>query len=762
MVVAGTLIAAGVPLFIFVYSEMSSLLEKEVTRRSVAVAQDLNSRSVDLIMTDDLFALSNMINKAHAENPDFKYIFVADVNHRPIAHTFEAGIPNGLLSANPADPAQPYSLQLMQTQGEVFTDIALPIFGARLGELHLGLSYDNMRRTLGALALRIALVIGFVIFVISAIIIILMSFFIKPLSFIIKAAQEVGRGNLGYKIARHTNDEIGQVSLAFNQMIEQLYTTTVSKSELEEEVKIRKLLEEEARRNYNIQSTLNAFLNFSLEDIPLNELFDKTLNLLLSVTLFTFESKGAIFLADGDALVMKTSRALAPPLMKHCAIVPFGRCLCGKAALTKKLQFVNHLDERHEISYDGIKQHGHYCVPILSGEKLLGVINMYIRANEPFNPKAQEFLLAVGSILAGAIERRKAEDALKESEANLILAQRIAQLGSWEWNARDDAFFWSPEARRLFGLEPDKMPKRFADLLGIVHPEDREGLAKLHEENIKGLKDKGVFACEYRIVCGEGTERFLRVEGRAILDREGNISKLVGTIQDISRQKELEKTQRLVQLGILVAHVAHEVNNPLMVVSGRAQLALMEEILNDEVKNNLGIIVHECQRAKEIINRLLIFSKPSKSEAKYEDINAIIDEIVLIVEHQFSLEDITITRHYGHDFPKLLINSKEIQEVIINLLNNAHDAVKEKGAIEISTYREGDFLRIDIKDSGIGMSEEVAGRIFDPFFSTKPMGTGLGLSVCYSIVQAHGGELTYASAPGKGTTATIQLPIKIE
>jgi signal transduction histidine kinase len=227
-----------------------------------------------------------------------------------------------------------------------------------------------------------------------------------------------------------------------------------------------------------------------------------------------------------------------------------------------------------------------------------------------------------------------------------------------------------------------------------------------------------------------------------------------------TKQEQLLQSAQLAALGRLVSDMAHEVNNPLMVVSGRAQLSLMEEIDNDEVKNNLKIIVEECQRAKDIIDRLLKFSRPSKGELKKIDVRDTIETVVNLLEHPYSLGGIVIKRNYLEHHPFILVDEKQIQEVFMNLLNNARDAMPKGGVIEITTSLESNFLRIDFKDSGLGMTEEIMKRIFEPFFTTKQRGTGLGLSVCYGIIKAHNGELKFESEPEKGTTATILLPLE--
>jgi signal transduction histidine kinase len=145
---------------------------------------------------------------------------------------------------------------------------------------------------------------------------------------------------------------------------------------------------------------------------------------------------------------------------------------------------------------------------------------------------------------------------------------------------------------------------------------------------------------------------------------------------------------------------------------------------------------------------------------KEVDINRSIEEVVSLIEHQFKLGGVEIRRNYAKGLPPLYIDEKQMQEVIMNLFNNARDAILEEGIIEVTTGSDDNFIKIEVKDNGKGMSKEVLDKIFDPFFTTKEKGTGLGLSMCYSIVKSYNGKLNFESSPGKGTTATILLPIK--
>ncbi|MFH1791840.1 MAG: ATP-binding protein, partial [Candidatus Omnitrophota bacterium] len=225
-------------------------------------------------------------------------------------------------------------------------------------------------------------------------------------------------------------------------------------------------------------------------------------------------------------------------------------------------------------------------------------------------------------------------------------------------------------------------------------------------------------------------------------------------------QNQLIQSEKLASLGKLLSEVAHEVNNPLMVISGRAQLSLMDDHCNKELEDNLRIISDQCQRAKDIIQRLLLFTKPSIEEVKETDINGAVEFVIKLLEHQYMLSNIKIRRDYVLPPPIIEIDEKRLQEALVNIVKNAGEAMPEGGAITVKTSVDKDNVRISVKDTGMGIPLENINKLFDPFFTTKKDGTGPGLSVCYGIIKAFKGDLKYESKPGKGTTAVIVLPIK--
>ncbi len=176
--------------------------------------------------------------------------------------------------------------------------------------------------------------------------------------------------------------------------------------------------EEDSKRNADLQKVINSLLGLSMEEVPLEAILNKAIDLILAVPWLVLESRGAILLVEKDpqVLVLKAQRGLNRILEEACSRVPFGRCICGRAALKKEIEFADRIDERHDIRYEGMIPHGHYCVPILFSDQILGVINLYVKEGHSRSSKEEEFLMAVSQTLAGIIIRQRTEKSLMESE----------------------------------------------------------------------------------------------------------------------------------------------------------------------------------------------------------------------------------------------------------------------------------------------------------------------------------------------------------
>jgi two-component system NtrC family sensor kinase len=225
---------------------------------------------------------------------------------------------------------------------------------------------------------------------------------------------------------------------------------------------------------------------------------------------------------------------------------------------------------------------------------------------------------------------------------------------------------------------------------------------------------------------------------------------------------QLFRSEKLASIGKLAAGVAHEINNPLTGILTNASL-LLEDLNDDDLKkDDVQVIVNETIRCREIVKRLLDFARQTKPQKSLTNINNLIDNIVLLVRNQASFRNVNIERYFADDIPEIMVDRDQIQQVFINFILNASDAMPDGGDIKILSriIENGEYIEVRFADNGMGISEENKHKIFDPFFTTKESGTGLGLSISYGIVEQHGGAINVDSEIGKGTTFIVLLPIK--
>lgn len=232
---------------------------------------------------------------------------------------------------------------------------------------------------------------------------------------------------------------------------------------------------------------------------------------------------------------------------------------------------------------------------------------------------------------------------------------------------------------------------------------------------------------------------------------------------------QLVRSEKLASLGQLVAGIAHEINNPLSGILMFGTLFVNNKTLAPELREDAVVIVRETERCAEIVKRLLEFSRTSIPDKKSRSIIAIMCDTLALVEHQASMNDIEIIRKFEPDLPDIQVDPAQIEQVFINMLVNASQAMPDGGQLTIAIRhdRSNQCIVTEITDTGLGIDDENLSKIFDPFFTTKHDtddgvgGTGLGLSVSYGIIQNHGGRISVKSIVGEGTTFKVELPISI-
>ena len=242
----------------------------------------------------------------------------------------------------------------------------------------------------------------------------------------------------------------------------------------------------------------------------------------------------------------------------------------------------------------------------------------------------------------------------------------------------------------------------------------------------------------------------------------------------MQRERELKQSQdtlrradRLSSLGLLTAGLAHEIRNPLVAIRTFTQL-LPERYDDADFRERFqGLALKEVDRICGLINDLLSFARPSKPNVAPENVNDVVENIARILETQAKEKSVVISRDFGDNLPKVWIDREQMKQVFMNLILNAIQAMKDGGSINISsrsvsrngTQQSGDFVQVEIQDSGIGIPEENLQHIFDPFFTSKDEGSGLGLAVSHQLVQEHGGFVTVESQVGKGTAFFVHVPV---
>jgi PAS domain S-box-containing protein len=384
--------------------------------------------------------------------------------------------------------------------------------------------------------------------------------------------------------------------------------------------------------------------------------------------------------------------------------------------------------------------------------------------------------------LVGAItditERKRAETALRQTEAYLEEAQRLSHTGSWAWNvARRENIHWSQEQYRLFGLDPKSDSPSFEAAFQRIHPEDQATFNKVLE---RAIREKSDFEVEFRIVLPDGSTRYIRSVGHPVFSASGELVEFVGTGMDITERRQAEKERerlrqvqadlahinRATTMGELTASLAHEINQPITAAATDARTCLRwlarEQPDIGEARESAARMVNAVTRAADIVSRLRQLFKKGAPQTDLVDVTEVIQEMVVLLRSEASRHSVSILTELSEDLPRVVADRVQLQQVLMNLMLNGIEAMQDTKSEHQLTIRalmaERGQLLISVTDTGVGVSSEQADQIFNAFFSTKAQGTGMGLSISRSIVESHGGRLWAISNSGRGATFSFTLP----
>ncbi|MCU0759068.1 MAG: PAS domain S-box protein [Steroidobacteraceae bacterium] len=371
--------------------------------------------------------------------------------------------------------------------------------------------------------------------------------------------------------------------------------------------------------------------------------------------------------------------------------------------------------------------------------------------------------------------RRAIEQSVERTRSLLNEAQEIGNIGNFEVHVPHTGVeFWSPQLHRIFGLDPVADRLSLEVMRAAVHPEDSAHQAADWRQAIEA---PGSHASEFRIVTPAGAVRYVRSIYNTSPGNEGSM-RIAGTILDVTVAKQAEEDARVAQqrmthvsrlatMGEMAAGIAHELNQPLAAITNYASAARRLVAAGqdpDDVRLALEQIAGQALRAGEIIRRLRGLVQNRETRREQADVNDLVAEVVSFSLSDARLHDVRIRAELAADLPPLSLDRIQVQQIILNLLRNAIEALAERPAsdreIVVHTAREaGGAVTIAVQDNGPGVPDAVVARIFDPFCTTKETGTGLGLAISRTIAEAHQGKLVYEPRPGRpGACFVLRLP----
>lgn len=392
-------------------------------------------------------------------------------------------------------------------------------------------------------------------------------------------------------------------------------------------------------------------------------------------------------------------------------------------------------------------------------------INDRLDSKDELNQLAISFNKMTESLMKTTAERDIANERLKDRARQLSETQKLVHLGSWEWDITKDEISASEEFFHIFEINSGVIK----NVLERVHPADRSLLRKAVQD---ALMDKKSFSCDHSIVMDNGDIHKIYTQGLPIENESGEIIKIIGSSQDITERHKIQSqmihSNKMASLGEMASGIAHEINNPLTIIKF-ASYQLQKNIENEkfdstDVKNTLTKIDATTDRISKIVLGLRTFSRDGKNDPfELIHVNALLDNILSFCSDRLKINSIDLIKENIHEEMIFEGRQIEISRVLLNLFNNAIDAIEsaDERWIKISAKNEKDYLEIEVTDSGKGIPLEIQNKIFQPFFTSKEIGkgTGLGLSLSMAIIKNHNGELSL-NTKNENTTFVIKLPKK--
>jgi PAS domain S-box-containing protein len=382
-------------------------------------------------------------------------------------------------------------------------------------------------------------------------------------------------------------------------------------------------------------------------------------------------------------------------------------------------------------------------------------------------------LQLVAEIFANALSRKYSEMALRESEERLDLAASSADIGMWVLDAHTGHIWASNKSRVLYGFEPEE-GLDIERILSVCHPDDRERIRLSIEMSLESGEYSGN---EYRILLPDGSIRWLATRGRPYLGLSGTPDRIMGVAMDITELKltqaeihstrtELLRVERMSRLGEFVASLAHELNQPLAAILSSTQAAIrfLQSTPPDLnlIRTILQNVVQDDKRAAGVITSLRSLVKKEEREKEVLSIHEVLEDVLNLFRSEAIIRHVEIKIDFESSLPSVYVDRIQLQQVVLNLITNAVEVVAElpydRRSITLRAQATDQGVQVAVRDFGTGIDPSRLDVIWEPFFTTKKAGLGMGLSICRSIIRAHEGRIWAENNPDWGTTFAFEIP----
>ncbi|MDV5142103.1 ATP-binding sensor histidine kinase [Chimaeribacter arupi] len=429
------------------------------------------------------------------------------------------------------------------------------------------------------------------------------------------------------------------------------------------------------------------------------------------------------------------------------------------------------------------------CVPMYRQAQMVGVLYLENRLMpDVFTAEHSRIVSMLGAqaavsletarlyaeLLDENIQRRKIEKQLRASQTSLILGEKISNTGTWHWMLEPDIQLISDEYKRIMGLPPGQTRTSMAEFQSRVHPDDIGSLKELIDTSVL---NGAVMQAEFRIIRDDGECRYIKGIGEPV-ENWPEVAEYFGTLTDITAQRHSEDAVRIAQaelarvarattVGQLTSSIAHEINQPLMSIVANAGASLRwlkrDPLHLDNATQSIEEIIREGQRAGNIIRGLQALTRNQVSEFAPVRLHLITRDILALSRQELERRSVSLELDLSAQHDEVCGESVQIQQVLLNLVINAIEAMADnRGARTLriaSANLPADRLRIEVADNGTGLSDEVLGKLFDSFYTTKAEGMGMGLTISHEIIKRHGGVLNAENRLGGGSLFWFTLPL---